>query len=119
MTLTVVRGGESLELDLRPERVATATGSHGQVGVLPRLPEWPPELITQLRYGPATALVAALDRTGEVSWFTLTSIIKMLQGLISSKNLSGPITIAKLSSSSAKSRFLSYFGSLALLSINL
>lgn len=119
MTLTVVRGGESLELDLRPERVATATGSHGQVGVLPRLPEWPPELIAQLRYGPATALVAALDRTGEVSWFTLTSISKMLQGLISSKNLSGPITIAKVATASARSGIESYLGFLALLSISL
>jgi regulator of sigma E protease len=51
--------------------------------------------------------------------FTLESIGKMLQGLISPKNLSGPITIAKVASTSAKSGLESYVGFLALLSVSL
>ena len=43
----------------------------------------------------------------------------MIVGAISAKNLSGPITIAKVASSSAKSGVQAYFGFLALLSISL
>ena len=51
--------------------------------------------------------------------FTLNSIGKMLKGLISPKNLSGPITIAKVASASAKSGLESYISFLALLSVSL
>ena len=43
----------------------------------------------------------------------------MATGLISAKNLSGPITIAKVASASAKSGFQSYISFLALLSVSL
>ncbi|MFT4823887.1 MAG: regulator of sigma E protease, partial [Cryomorphaceae bacterium] len=42
-----------------------------------------------------------------------------VQGLISPKNLSGPITIAKVASASAKSGLEAYISFLALLSISL
>ena len=58
-------------------------------------------------------------KTGELSLFTLKSIQKMLMGLISPKNLSGPITIAKVASASAKSGLESYISFLALLSVSL
>jgi regulator of sigma E protease len=51
--------------------------------------------------------------------FTLESLVKMVKGLISPKNLSGPITIAKVASTSAKSGLESYIGFLALLSVSL
>jgi regulator of sigma E protease len=43
----------------------------------------------------------------------------MFEGLISPKNLSGPITIAKVASASAQSGFEHYLGFLALLSVSL
>jgi regulator of sigma E protease len=62
---------------------------------------------------------AAVFETWRLSVFTLDSVKKMLLGLISPKNLSGPITIAKVASSSASYGFQSYLGFLALLSISL
>jgi regulator of sigma E protease len=44
---------------------------------------------------------------------------KMVMGLISPKNLSGPITIAKVATASARSGWEPYLGLLALLSISL
>jgi len=44
---------------------------------------------------------------------------KMLQGVISPKNLSGPITIAKIANASAQSGLESFIGFIALLSISL
>lgn len=120
MVLTVERGGEVLTKVLVPARMENADGHvYGQAGVTPKLPEWPPELIREFSYGPLAAFSAAVGRTGEVSLFTLTSIKKMVQGLISSKNLSGPITIAKVASASARSGVESYLNFLALLSISL
>ena len=62
---------------------------------------------------------AGITRTWELSVFTLKSIKKMLMGLISPKNLSGPITIAKVATASAKSGLESYVSFLALLSVSL
>ena len=82
-------------------------------------PEMPAEMIRRFERGPVEALGAAIVRTGELSLFTLKSIKKMITGLISPKNLSGPITIAKVASASAKSGLESYISFLALLSVSL
>ena len=71
------------------------------------------------RYGPLQAWTPALEQTWSLSVFTIDSIGKMLEGLISPKNLSGPITIAKVASASARSGFEAYISFLALLSISL
>ena len=69
--------------------------------------------------GPLESLGASVVRTWELAGFTLNSIKKMVMGLISPKNLSGPITIAKVASASAKSGLESYISFLALLSVSL
>ena len=93
--------------------------AYGQVGVTVLWPEWPDEMRRSFHYGVTGAFVQALNRTWSMSVFTLESIKKMLTGLISSKNLSGPITIAKVASASAKSGLDAYLGFLALLSVSL
>ena len=93
--------------------------AYGQVGVTVLLPEWPEEMSRSFNYGVTGAFVQALNRTWSMSVFTLESIKKMLMGLISPKNLSGPITIAKVASASAKSGIDAYLGFLALLSVSL
>ena len=51
--------------------------------------------------------------------FTLDSLAKLIQGLLSPANLSGPVSIAKFASASAQSGFVPYLELLALLSISL
>jgi regulator of sigma E protease len=92
---------------------------YGQVGVSVAMPEWPEGMLRSFSYGPIEALQAALERTWSMSLFTLDSIKKMFEGLISPKNLSGPITIAKVASASAKAGPEAYISFLALLSISL
>ena len=91
----------------------------GQVGVSVQWPEWPEEMKRNFSYGVMGAVGQALNRTWSMSVFTLESIKKMLMGLISAKNLSGPITIAKVASASANSGLEAYLGFLALLSVSL
>jgi len=76
-------------------------------------------MLREFHYGPVAALVAASQRTVDLVGFTLNSIKKMLMGLISPKNLSGPITIAKVATASAESGLGSFVAFLALLSVSL
>jgi len=91
----------------------------GQVGLGVKIPEWPEHMQRSFSYGFVAAGAEALKKTWSMSIFTLESIKKMLLGLISTKNLSGPITIAKVASASAAAGLESYLGFLALLSISL
>jgi len=114
------REGRTLEGWITPARKVASDGeAYGQVGVSVSIPEWPPHMLREFDYGPVEALVAASQRTAEMVGFTLNSIKKMIMGLISPKNLSGPITIAKFASASAQSGLTSFVAFLALLSVSL
>jgi regulator of sigma E protease len=114
------REEQQLELSLTPAlQYDEDNKPFGQVGVSVQWPEWPEHLKRSFSYGPLEAMGEAVERTWSMSVFTLQSIQKMLTGLISTKNLSGPITIAKVASASANSGLESYLGFLALLSVSL
>jgi regulator of sigma E protease len=114
------RGQEVLTATLVPQRNTDDNGEEfGRVGMGVAIPEMPPEMVRQYERGPLEALGAGFVRTWELSAFTLNSIKKMAMGLISTKNLSGPITIAKVATASAKSGLESYISFLALLSVSL
>jgi regulator of sigma E protease len=114
------RGGELRRVSIVPEAAVDDSGETlGRVGLGVELPEMPQELLRTFDRGPVEALGAAVQRTGELAAFTLNSIKKMIIGLISPKNLSGPITIAKVASASAKSGLEAYLSFLALLSVSL
>lgn len=115
-----LRGDELLRAELVPELLVDENGeSIGRVGLGVEMPEMPAELLRRFERGPLESLGASLVRTGELVGFTLSSIKKMLTGLISPKNLSGPITIAKVASASANSGLEAYMSFLALLSVSL
>jgi regulator of sigma E protease len=114
------REGRVLEGWITPARKVAEDGeAYGQVGVSVTIPEWPPHMLREFNYGPVAALVAATRRTTEMVGFTLNSIKKMIMGLISPKNLSGPITIAKVATASAQSGPAAFVSFLALLSVSL
>ena len=125
------RPGQAIEIDferagaprqtvITPDTVTDDSGQQvGRVGIGVALPQMPPEMVRRFPRGPLEALGASVERTWELTAFTLNSIKKMVMGLISPKNLSGPITIAKVATQSAKSGLESYIGFLALLSVSL
>ncbi len=120
LSVILERDGDELELSLTPESVVADDGEQiGRVGVGVSVPEMPESQRREFRRGPLESLVAGVQRTGDMVGFTVKSMVKMVQGLISPKNLSGPITIAKVATSSAKSGLESYIGFLALLSVSL
>ena len=117
--LGVVRDGLPLTLAVSIESAVVDGVSVGRLGVYPAPVEFPPTMIRYLERGPVEAWLAALERTGSLVVFTLDSMKKMIEGLISPKNLSGPITIAKVATATAERGWASYFEFIALLSVSL
>jgi regulator of sigma E protease len=118
--LTLVRAGETLSVRLVPDSVEGEDGvAFGRVGVSPRAETWPEEYLRRQDYGVFGSFVAGVHRTWDTSGFVLLSLKKLIVGEISTKNLSGPITIAKVAGASAKAGMGYYIGFLALLSVSL
>ncbi len=120
LQLTLEREGRQLNLEVTPESRELADGRRvGFIGAGVHMPEWPAELLREERFGPVASIWKATEKTGEMSWLTLNAIGKMVTGLISPTNLSGPITIARVASDSAKTGWESFISFLAYVSISL
>ncbi|TVP42824.1 MAG: RIP metalloprotease RseP [Halomonas sp.] len=120
LQLTYERNGEQATVDLTPERNRLDTGVEiGYIGAGAEQVEWPEEFQREIRYGPIEAVGQAVSRTGAMTLLTLDAIRKMLVGLISPSNLSGPITIAQVSGDSARAGMEAFVTFLAYLSISL
>lgn len=124
LDVTVQRSGELVGLQLRPERAELDDGAVvGRIGAYVQQSSYAelvgPELQREIRYGPLTAIGPALQETWDKSLFVLDSVKKMVVGLISVKNINGPITIAQVAGETASYGLDVYLGFLALLSISL
>lgn len=120
LVLGVLRDGEPVQVTVVPELKTLDDGTQaGQIGVALGYGSWPEELIRQQNFGPLRGLDQALNRTLDTSWFVLVSMKKLLVGEISTKNLSGPIGIAKVAGDHARAGFIYFVEFLAILSIYL
>lgn len=117
LEVEVERAGQGLSVTLVPEVAEEAGVRIGRVGVMVAEFSYPDELLREQRYSVFGALAAGVEKTWDTSAFVLLSIKKLIVGEISPKNLSGPITIARVAGSSAESGLKSFVGFLALLSV--
>ena len=126
LTLNVVvqRAGINTDLLMTPKTATlddgTVIGSIGAYVQETTLAELlPPEMQRQVDYNVLSAIQPALAETWNKSIFVLDSVKKMVVGLISVKNINGPITIAQVAGETATYGLDVYLGFLALLSISL
>lgn len=124
LDVTVQRAGNERTVTVRPERGTDANGNEiGVIGawVEPRdlASTLPAERRRDIAFNPVTAFVPALQETWDKSVFVLESIRKMVVGLISYRNVNGPITIAQVAGETASYGLEVYLGFLAILSISL
>ena len=118
--LGVERDNQSLLITVTPDAKQLETGEVvGYLGVGAKAFEWPAEMRRDIKYSVFSASAPALGRTWEMSALTLASLKKMLVGMISIKNLSGPITIAKVAGASVDKGIEPFLNFLAYLSISL
>ncbi|UBM24281.1 RIP metalloprotease RseP [Pseudomonas sp. p1(2021b)] len=117
--LRVERDGAQLEVPVTLARRGEGQASGGYLGAGVKGAEWPADMVREVSYGPLDAVAQSLSRTWNMSVLTLESLKKMLFGELSVKNLSGPITIAKVAGASAQSGVGDFLNFLAYLSISL
>jgi len=117
--LRVERDGAQIEVPVTLAARGESKAPTGYLGAGVKAVDWPPEMIREVSYGPLAAIGEGARRTWTMSVLTLDSLKKMLFGELSVKNLSGPITIAKVAGASAQSGVADFLNFLAYLSISL
>lgn len=119
LAFRIERDGRQQTLELTPSLREQGGASIGYIGAAAAPASWPEEYQRTLSWGPVGAVGQALEHTGEMTALTVGSIGKMITGLISPSNLSGPITIARIAGDSARSGVETFISFLAYLSISL
>lgn len=120
LALEIKRGEKIESLSITPRLKRLDDGREiGYIGAAPKPAEWPEGMVREVQYGFIASATHAVVKTADMIVLTLDSIRKMIVGLISVDNLSGPITIAQVASDSAKGGLESFLTFLAYISISL
>ncbi|AZE98760.1 Intramembrane protease RasP/YluC, implicated in cell division based on FtsL cleavage [Pseudomonas orientalis] len=119
IVLKVEREGAQIDVPVTLSVRGEAKAAGGYLGAGVKGVEWPPSMVREVSFGPLAAIGEGARRTWTMSVLTLESLKKMLFGELSVKNLSGPITIAKVAGASAQSGVADFLNFLAYLSISL
>jgi len=115
LPLQVERDGRRLDLEALPRQVERDGRRVWQLGVLAA----PVEQDALLRFGPLAAVPAALAETRQMTSDVLGMLWRMVSGQASLKNISGPITIARVANGSASLGPAWFLNFLAILSLSL
>lgn len=124
LEVVVKRGGRNVGITLTPAAVEAGDGNViGSIGAAVQEVTLSDLLTDDMRrtqsYSLLSALPPAIMETWDKSLFVLDSVKKMVVGLISVKNINGPLTIAQVAGDTASYGIEVYLGFLALLSISL
>ena len=119
VVVRVERDGAPLDVPVTLGVEGEGEAAAGYLGAGVKGGQWPASMLREVSYGPLEAVGEGLSRTWNMSVLTLGSLKKMLFGELSVKNLSGPITIAKVAGASAQSGVGDFLNFLAYLSISL
>ena len=114
LAVEVLRSGDIISMKLVPEKVVVDDKEYGRIGLYMPKPE-----IIKLQYGWLESIVAAADYNWRVTIINLRSLGRMLTAKMSSENLSGPITIARMAGATVESGWDDFFRFLAVISISL
>lgn len=119
ISLTYLRNKKIYEIRLTPASITIDKKVFGRINITPDIPPLPKEILVKYRYGVVDGLTEAVSDTYVMSMITLKMLYKMLTLEISSKNISGPITIAQYAGYSAKAGADKFLIFLAIVSISL
>lgn len=119
VSVRVDRDGTRLDLVLVPEAVDEEGVQIGRAGIAPQVPEWPEDMIRDVHYGAIGSIQQAGIKTWETAGLILGSLKKLVTGMVSTKSIGGPISIAKYAGASADAGWQSFLMFMAALSVML
>jgi regulator of sigma E protease len=120
VVLTVSRAKTTLKTTLQPIVKSVDGNNVGFIGIeFITLKDIPQTFMRTQTFGVGEALVKACQRTWHYSVLTLEVLQKMIVGKVSSRHISGPISIAKYAGESALMGFKQFIDFLGLISISL
>jgi regulator of sigma E protease len=119
LKVLIERKGQPLEIVATPVPHQSEGRTIGRLGMGNSPQPIDESLFRTADYSIPGAFIRAVEKTWDTSAFLLLSIKKLIVGEISTKNLSGPVTIAKVAGSSAKGGLESFVAFLVMVSISL
>ena len=120
ITFRILRDGVEQEVPIVTDAAEQAGRKVGIAGIRLKVdPVFAERLAVTVRYGVFDALSQGVQKTWELSAFTVRMLGRILTGEASVKNISGPITMADFAGQSAQAGTLVFVGYLALISISL
>ncbi len=120
INLKILRGDLTKLIAVVPDVIYRDGVRVGQIGVhLAPRGKYPDEYVFRHTHTPWSALWRSFEETSNYSIFILNSLGKLLIGELSTKNLSGPITIAKVAGESGRAGIDNFVRFVAILSIML
>ena len=117
--LRVERKGVIQEFSVTPQPTEIAGQRIGRIGVGVLIPELPADRRVMVRYAPLSAVAEGIETTWRMSSLTLKMLGKMLKLEVSTKTISGPLTIAQYAGASAHIGLDRFVMFLAVVSISL
>jgi len=115
----VERNGATRPFDVVPDSVKADDRTIGRINIRPRFTDIPDAMRTTLRLPVGAALVESVSDTWAMSRLTLQMLYRMLRLEVSTKTISGPLTIAQYAGVSARIGFSHFVMFLAVISISL
>lgn len=119
MRIEIERDGATREFDLIPDAVTSGDKTIGRINIRPLFTDVPETMRTTMRLPVRAALVESVADTWAMSRLTLDMLYRMLLLEVSTKTISGPLTIAQYAGVSAKIGFDHFVMFLAVISISL
>jgi regulator of sigma E protease len=118
--LEIQRDQVRMNFEATPESVERDGKMVGQLGVqLAPTGNFPAEVMRDVDYNVFTAIPRSINETWTSSVFVLKSIVKLVTGDLSPKNVSGIITISKVAGDAGRSGIDNFIRFVAILSIML
>ena len=112
--VSVLRNGSLKTIVVVPKAIHSLDSVVGRIGVGPAN-----HVNVVVRLGAGEAMNRAVEATWLLSKLTVGMIVQMVQGKESTKNIGGPLSIAKYAGASAQYGFTAFLTFLAILSISL
>lgn len=120
LQLSIERGTIAKTLTLIPDARETSDGiTQGYIGLAPLVDTYPDAFRVNLKFDALDSLLKGADKTWQLTELTFSTLVKLVSGDLSVKNLSGPVGIAKGAGMSADYGLAYFLGFIALISVNL